>query len=95
MEHLGEQYAKRQTFTQQYFLKNRIKSPMDNYHRLQFCLYLRKTFLKKKMGEMECTSVSCPSRGALKLLLNDGLWKTLIVRYRISLLNVPFSDGIL
>lgn len=94
MEHLGEQYAKRQTFTQQY-LRSRLKSPMGNYHRLQFCLYLRKTFLKKKWVKIEYTSISFLSRGALKLLLNDGLWKTFIVRYRISLPNVPFSDGIL
>lgn len=44
---------------------------------------------------MECTSVSCLSREALKSLPNDGLWRTLIVQYRIGLPNVPFSDGIL
>lgn len=47
---------------------------------------IEKNTSEKKWVKIECTSVSCLSREALKLLPNDGLWRTLIVQYRISLL---------
>lgn len=73
-------------------LKEQNKESNGQLSQTPILYVFEKNIYGKKWVIMECTSISCLSREALKLFLNDGLWKALIVRYRISLPNVPFSD---